>query len=117
MKTEIPFLKDIRFDKYALLKSFTEINNLMNVKLLKCYKTVFNKRNIIKNIGFFVFIFLNILNVFCTILFYYRDYKKLFYEIKNMKSDNNSINNALSNKKKSKNYRAKKNEKRNKNIF
>ena len=108
VKTEIPFLKDIRFDKYALLKSFTEINNLMNVKMLKCYKTIFNKRNIIKNIGFFVFIFLIILNVVCIILFYRKDYKKLIDQIKNMKSDNNSINNTSSNKKNSKNYKTKK---------
>ena len=45
VKAEIPLLKNIRFDKNLLLDSFIKINNLMNIKMLKCYKTVFDKKN------------------------------------------------------------------------
>ena len=99
VKTEIPLLKNIRFDKNVLLNSFIEINNLMNLKMLKCYKTVFNKKNIIKNIGFYAFTILLILNIACMILFYYRDYKKLIGEIEKLNSNNNLISNELKNEK------------------
>ena len=96
--TKIPFLKDLNFDKIILLNSFIDINNVANVKMLKCYKIVFNKKNIMKNIGFFIFIFFIILNVIFIVLFYYRDYKKLLFEIKKMKFGNNCIIGTISNK-------------------
>ena len=99
VKTKIPFLKDIRFDKKILLNSFIKINNLMNLKMLKCYKNVFNKKNIIKNIGFYVFSILVILNIICVFLFYYKDYNKLFIEIEKLNLDYHSTSNKMSNKK------------------
>ena len=114
IKTEIPLLKKLRFDKYILLNSFTKINNIMNVKMLKCYKTVFDSKNIINNIGFYIFIIFILLDVIFVILFYSKDYKKLISEIIKMKPDNKSINITSSNKKNIKNNRLK--QKQNKNV-
>ena len=100
VKTEIPLLKNLRFDKNILLNSFTKINNIMNVKMLKCYETVFNIKNIIKNIGFYIFLFFIILDIICIILFYYKDYKKILFEIEKVNSEKNFIINTSSNKNK-----------------
>ena len=100
IKTEIPLLKKLRFDKYILLNSFTKINNIMNVKMLKCYETVFNNKNIIKNIGFYIFLFFIILNIIFIILFYYKDYKNIIFEIEKVNSEKNFIINTSSNKNK-----------------
>ena len=43
IKTEIPFMKNIKIDKNLLKKSFTEIINIINYKIIFCYKTVFKK--------------------------------------------------------------------------
>ena len=90
VKTEIPFLKDIRFDKKVLLNSFTKINNLMNIKMLKCYKTVFDKNNIFKNIGYYIITFLIVFNMVFIIVLFHKDYKKLLDEIQKFNSNNNS---------------------------
>ena len=47
IKTEIPLMKNIKFDKEILFNSFIDINNIANIKMMKCYKTVFKKKNII----------------------------------------------------------------------
>ena len=43
IKNEIPLMKDIKIDKQSLLKSLTDINNIANIQMLKCYKIVFKK--------------------------------------------------------------------------
>ena len=78
--------------------------------MLKCYKTVFDSKNIINNIGFYIFIIFILLDVIFVILFYSKDYKKLISEIKKMKPDNKSINITSSNKKNIKNNRLKQKE-------
>ena len=57
IKTKIPLINDIKIDKNTLLDSFTDINNIANIQMLKCYKVVFHKNNILKNIGFFFMLF------------------------------------------------------------
>jgi hypothetical protein len=47
IKTEIPLMNDVKLDKKALLKSFIDINNIANIQILKCYKVVFQKNNIL----------------------------------------------------------------------
>ena len=54
IKTQIPSMKDVKLDKELLLKSFIDINNFMNIKILFCYKTIFKLKNLLKNYGFFI---------------------------------------------------------------
>ena len=86
IKTEIPLLKDIKFDKDVLFKSFTDINNLVNTKMMTCYKTVFEKKNIIKNIGCFIFVAFILLNLILIFLFCFKYFGILVHEIKKFKS-------------------------------
>ena len=82
IKKEIHLMNEIKVDKESLLNSFTNIENIANIKFLKCYKIVFQKKYIIKNIGFYIFACLIILDLFCILYFVIKDYTTLIKEIK-----------------------------------
>ena len=84
VKINIPLLDEIKFDKDKLYKSFTDINNIMNIKLMKCAKDVFNKKCLSKNYGFFIYIFIIILFFLCLFLFYCKYYSSLINDIYNL---------------------------------
>ena len=107
IKTEIPLMNDIKIDKETLLNSFTNIDNIANTKLLKCYKTIFQKKYILKNIGFYIFACLIVLDLFCILYFVIKDYNLLIKEFdkikfyvlnKNKNKKNNKSNNKNSKK-------------------
>ena len=81
IKTEIPFMDNVKFDKDVLMNSFTDINNFANIKMMKCYKSVFRKKYILKNMGFFIYMCLIMLNLVCLFFFLIRDYKKFIKKI------------------------------------
>ena len=78
IKIKIPLLKDIKFNKDDLYKSFTDIKNIININVIKCFKYVFNK-SIKNNYGFYILLVIIILFFVCIFIFY----KKSFYKIKN----------------------------------
>ena len=58
---------DMHIDKSKILDNFKNINNLINYKFLVCYKKLFNKEGIIKNIGSYIIlsiIFFHIISIF-----------------------------------------------------
>ena len=85
IKNEIESIKKIQLDKASLLKSFIDINNIANIQMLKCYKIVFRKNNIIKNIGCYIYVFFILLNLFSLIYFLIKDFKKLIRNIHKIK--------------------------------
>ena len=84
-------MKDIKFDKNVLKESFSDIKNYVNIKILECYKTVFQKENILKNFGFYILGILFTSNIICLFLFYFKFYNKLINILQNLKL--NLINN------------------------
>jgi hypothetical protein len=48
-------LDNVKIDKDLLMSSFTDISNIANTKMMTCYKTVFQKKLILKNLGCFIF--------------------------------------------------------------
>ena len=94
IKLNIPLFEDIRFNKDLLYKSFTDINNIINIKLLKCYKYVFNK-SIIRNCGFFILLSIILLFFICLIIFLSTSFKKLKMNIYNIISPSNTKNNNI----------------------
>ena len=61
------FIDNMKIDKNKLRDNFIDIKNIMNVKILKCYKVLFNIKGIIKNIGFYIIsavIFFHIISLF-----------------------------------------------------
>ena len=85
IKTEIPFMANLKFDKNVLKNNFMDIKNLMNIKLMKCYKTVFQFKKILKNYGFFIYIIIILINFICFLLFIAKYFKELVQEINKIK--------------------------------
>ena len=52
IKLSIPLDYDIKFNKNDFLKSFTDIENILNINVMKCYRTVIKIKSLIKNLGF-----------------------------------------------------------------
>ena len=84
IKISIPFIDDIIFDKKKLIENIMDIKNIANMKLLRCYKSVFALKNLKKNYGFLIHLFIYILFFICLILFYFRCYIKIKNEINNI---------------------------------
>ena len=110
IKNEIPLINNIKIDKDTLLKSFIDINNIANIQMLKCYKIVFQKNNILKNNSFFIYLFLIICNFICFLCFILKDYKILLDKIYKLKI------NFLEHKKKNKDISFNKNRKKKENF-
>ena len=51
------------------MSKFKDINNIMNIKLLKCYKELFTSKGLKNNIGSYIILFLIFINFICAILF------------------------------------------------
>ena len=56
MKIKLPLIENIKFDKKELYKNFVDIKNIVNYKLLNCFKNFFNKNSLKKNYGFFIYL-------------------------------------------------------------
>ena len=51
-KSIINSISDIKIDKKKLFENFIDVNNIINIGIIKCYKILFNKECIINNIAF-----------------------------------------------------------------
>ena len=71
IKTSISSYDDIKFDKNDFFKSFIDIKNIMNINILKCYKTVLKIKDLKKNYGFFSWLCYYFL-FYCIVFFYYQ---------------------------------------------
>ena len=80
IKLSIPFIDDIKFNKDELYKCFTDIKNIINLSVMKCYKIAFTK-DIINNYGFYILDFIIILYFICLIIFKINSYDKLKEDI------------------------------------
>ena len=61
---------NITINKDKLFQNFINFKNIANIHLLKCYKTLFSKSGLIKNIGFYLIILIIIFHLISMILFY-----------------------------------------------
>ena len=110
MKISLPFIEDIVFDKNKLYKKFTDIKNIANLNLMKCYKKVLKKESLKKNYGFFIILIIIVIFFVILILFCFKYFsvlknvvlkivetKKYLSKIKNEKSNksNNKINEQI----------------------
>ena len=105
IKIKLPLLNEVKFDKERLKNNFIDINNIMNIKFLNCYKVAYRKENIIHNLGFYILGSIVCLFLICLFLFYYKYYKLLvrkidsiFFDTKNnTNKENNKINKSNNN--------------------
>ena len=84
IKTSISSYDDIKFDKKEFFKSFIDINNIFNIKILKCYKTVFKIKELKNNYGFFIVSFILLFYFITLFIFSISSYSRYKKEIKNI---------------------------------
>ena len=58
VKTKISPSNNVKFNKKEFYKSFTDIKNIANLNIIKCYKIVLNAKNIKNNSGFYIMAFI-----------------------------------------------------------
>jgi len=67
-------IKDIVIDKNKLFNSFTDFKNIANIKVLNCYKLIFNLDLFKNNYANFIMIIIIILFLITIFIFYCKDY-------------------------------------------
>ena len=102
VKISFPLIEDIKFDKDKLFKSFTEISNIANVKFMKCFKNVYNPKNLKANLGFYIFIILLIMHFISLFLFCFKYYSNLINEIQSIIDAKTNMFNVMQKKEKEK---------------
>ena len=68
---------DMTIDKEKLFSNFKDFKNIANVNLLVCYQTLFSKKGLIHNIGFYIVVPILIFHLICIIIFYCYSKNKL----------------------------------------
>ena len=81
IKLNIPSNYDIKFNKKEFLKSFIDFKNIFNFNIMKCYKTVFRIKSLLKNYGFFILFLIIILYFITLFLFLNISYDEIKKEI------------------------------------
>jgi len=81
IKLSIPSNYDIKFNKNEFFKSFTDINNILNLSVMKCYKIILKIRSLKNNYGFFIITFIFVFYFVTLLIFITRSFDKLKIEI------------------------------------
>ena len=74
-------LDNIELNGKNLFENLLDFKRITNIEIIKCYKIVFNIKNIKKNYGFYISIFVIILYFICLFAFYCKSKKNLINEI------------------------------------
>ena len=108
VKYSIKNLYEIKIDKDKLKSNFN-FKNLINIKVLKCYKKLFTKNGLLHNVGSYILLSIIILYIVSMIYLILKDYSSIKNEIKD-------AFNHLPNKENKNDIEIKKIEKKNKSL-
>ena len=75
---------DMKINKTKLLEAFKNFKDIPNIKILNCYKALFSKFGIKKNIGFYLVLILLLFHIIFIFIFYYKDFEILKNKIKDI---------------------------------
>ena len=82
IKINLAPVDNAKIDKKEILKTFTDVKGFFtNIDVVKCYKTVFKKKIIMKNLGFLISVGVLLILIISFFLFYCKFYKKLKLQI------------------------------------
>ena len=90
LKKEISIL-NIKIDTERLYNKFTGLTS-SNIDIIKCYYLLFQKENLIYNIGFYIIIFIIIIFCIGAIIFIFKGYNLLFKKIDIIIKTNHLLN-------------------------
>ena len=103
IKINLPLISEIKFNKEKLLNKFINLDEITNLKIIKCYKALFSIEGLKNNIGNYTIFSIIFVNIICFIIFVARECKFIFaliYEIicksRNGDKSFNSLNNYIS---------------------
>ena len=80
IKIKVPLMSEIEVNKNKFINDISNISNIINLDIIKCYKTLFTKEGLIKNIGSYILLFIIKSNIIIILLFIIKGFK----EIKNL---------------------------------
>ena len=86
IKLSIPQNYDIKFNKNDFFKRFTDVKNMFNLNIIKCYK-IFKLEKLMKNYGFFIVGSIIILYFINLLIFINYSYDKIKKEIDKIKKE------------------------------
>ena len=95
IKLNFANISDITIEKF---KSKFYIGNLINIKVMKCYKKLFEKDGLIKNIGSYILLVVIFLYIICLVYFIIKGYNYFINRIKvviNNRNKGNKINEEI----------------------
>ena len=75
IKISFPLISEIQLDKDKLLNKFMDVKNILNLNVMKCYKLLFQKKGIIKNIGNYLILSIILITIINCIIFAFKGYK------------------------------------------
>ena len=88
---------NMNINKTKLYQNFVDIKNIANVQILTCYNKLFNKNNLLFNIGSYILISIIIFHIISLFIFYSKQLYMLINQIKDIIS---AIKKKRKNKKK-----------------
>ena len=106
IKNTMTSFSEIINNRTLLLNNFKDIKNLVNLKIMKCYKNLFSKNGITNNIGAYIIISILIFHFISILIFYKKEFSIIKNKIFNIVKD-------ITNRNKNKNINKKEKEKEN----
>ena len=115
-KNFLELISDIKNNKDKLLKNFINLKNSINLNIMKCYKKLFTKKGLIKNIGSYILLSIILIYILSVILFSLKGYKLIYKTVNDLLKikEHNSKNEKESKNKIEKNKRKKVKRRKNK---
>ena len=83
-KSIIDSIDDIKIDKNKLFENFIDVNNIINIQIIKCYKILFSREGIINNIAFYLIILFILFHILSIFIFYICQKKAIFDKLKDI---------------------------------
>ena len=101
-KINLPLISEIKVDKNKFFSNFYDINNIANIKMLKCIHLLFDKDSIFKNSANYLLIILIFIGILSAIIFccynnlkIKKDIKQIYFETKFNENKSQATNNSI----------------------
>ena len=94
-KVNIPLISEISIDKKRLYNSFSDIKNIANLKVMKCYYILFDQNRIKNNYGAYITFLIIFLFFITIIIFYSKDNKEIYNIINDLINAKKNIYNKI----------------------
>ena len=77
VKIKIPLISEIVINKEKLMNNLVDIKNIVNLKIMKCYKILFTINGLKNNIGSYILLSIILIIIFLFLIFFTKEHKTL----------------------------------------